>query len=96
MFPKGGCQLSMVCDLSNPENKGRDNNVGCSAEESDYLRLVGYRGLLDSMYCEKKVRMYKDPRNHQHFKSLSDYLEKCQFTTVLMPIITAPFITTEI
>ena len=57
MFPKSGCQLSMVCDLSTPENKRRDN-TGCSAEESDYLRLVGYGGLVDSMYCGKKVKKY--------------------------------------
>ena len=57
MFPKSGCQLSMVCDLSTPENKRRDN-TGCSAEESDYLRLVGYGGLVDSMYCGKKARTF--------------------------------------
>ena len=62
MFPKGGCQLNMVCDLSTPEDKGRDYNAGCSSEESDYLRLVGYGGLVDSMYCGKKVRRYKDFR----------------------------------
>ena len=61
----------MVCDLSNPENKGLDNNEGCSAEESDYLRLVGYRSLLDSIYWERKVGIYKHLRhnpyqNYQH------------------------------
>ena len=61
MFPKSGCQLSMVCGLSTPENKRRDN-AGCSAEESDYLRLVGYGGLVDSMYCGKKARKYREYR----------------------------------
>ena len=45
----------MVCDLSTPENKRRDNT--CSAEESDYLRLVGYGGLVDSMYCGHKEKV---------------------------------------
>ena len=45
----------MVCDLSTPENKRRDN--ACSAEESDYLRLVGYGGLVDSMYCGQKEKV---------------------------------------
>ena len=44
----------MICGLSTPDVNSRN---GCSAKESDYLRLVGYGGLVDSMYCGSREKI---------------------------------------
>ena len=41
--------MSLVCDLKTPQTTGRQQE--CSATKSDYLRLVGYGGIVDSKYC---------------------------------------------
>ena len=42
--------MSLVCDLKTPQTTGRQQQE-CSATKSDYLRLVGYGGIVDSKYC---------------------------------------------
>jgi hypothetical protein len=45
----------MVCDLGTPENASKriagEDAGKCLSDVSDYLRLVSYGGLVDSMYC---------------------------------------------
>ena len=46
----------MVCDIGTPEDstkrrRRRQSGGECSKDYSDYLRLVGYGGLVDTMFC---------------------------------------------
>jgi len=53
------CQLNMVCDLKTPESNSRENT--CSVFTSDYLRLVGYGGVMDTKYCgDEKISIKVD------------------------------------
>ena len=57
------CQMSLVCDLKTPQTTGRQQQE-CSATKSDYLRLVGYGGIVDSKYCGHNKVSIKVHGNH--------------------------------
>ena len=49
----------MVCDLLTPNEESRQSE--CSTYDSDYLRLVGYGGIMDTKYCgNEKVSIKVD------------------------------------
>ena len=55
--------MSLVCDLKTPQTTGRQQQE-CSATKSDYLRLVGYGGIVDSKYCGHNKVSIKVHGNH--------------------------------
>ena len=53
----------MVCDLKTSGNPDFESQRGikCRSNYSDYLRLIGYGGLVDSLYCgQEKVSIKVD------------------------------------